>query len=145
MAQHRMAHFIGLAELKEPARAVHGEGVAGTNSTPSTTLFVMTSPRQICRLEYTGSEGSAQLREGKKQRAWRPNLEAIFRYLSGAFKIEDLIYPKEPMGDHFQLRHWKDCLIIRAAPIGHAAWGGRWLRSPEENKQMLLDTSALDF
>lgn len=32
-------------------------GVAGANSTSSTTLLVMTSPRQICRLEYTGSEG----------------------------------------------------------------------------------------
>lgn len=35
-----------------------GEGaVTGASSTSSTTLLVMTSPRQICRLEYTGSEG----------------------------------------------------------------------------------------
>lgn len=34
-----------------------GGAVTGASSTSSTTLLVMTSPRQICRLEYTGSEG----------------------------------------------------------------------------------------
>ena len=56
-----------------------------TNSTSSTTLFAMTSPRQICRLEDTGV-GSAQLPGGKQWAARRPTLGTIVKHPSGALK-----------------------------------------------------------
>lgn len=53
VAQHGRGPFHRPAGLKHPVRAVHREGCTH-NSTSSTTLLVLTSPRQICRLEYTG-------------------------------------------------------------------------------------------
>lgn len=54
---------IGLAGLEQPAGAVQGEGVASTSCTSSTTLFIMTSPRQICRLENTERRGQLSSKE----------------------------------------------------------------------------------
>lgn len=76
------------AMLWDGNHAVHREGVAGTNSTSSTTLFVMTSPRQICRLEHMGSGRSAQFRGGEKQQVKRPTQKSSFKYMSGARKPE---------------------------------------------------------
>lgn len=79
-------HFIGLAGLKQPARAVHGEGVANINSTSSTTLFVMTSPRQICRLEYTGSRRQLSSKEASCRGCGGPPWN-LFSGMRGALKI----------------------------------------------------------
>lgn len=83
--------------------------------------------------------GSALQRGGGRQ---RPALESTFSYLSGALKAEDLIHPKEPVGDHSELKQRKGCLPIRAVGMLPCAagepreeqvarWAGPWLWTPQ--------------
>lgn len=87
----------------------------------------MTSPRQICRLEYTGRQLSS-----KEARSSISECDPRDR---GAHASQGA--NSKPLAA--QVRQ-KDCLTLRAA-----AWAGRWLWAPEENEQTLLDTLALDF
>ena len=99
----------------------------------------MTSPRQICRLEYTGSEGQFSPGAAAGMEAHSEMFSSIWVDLkTGPYSS------KEWMQDHFELKLRKNCLATGAAPIGHAAQAGKQLWPPEGNKLMLLDTLALD-